>query len=338
MNATKATKNLNAAGTTRSRGFAALLAAGAVLLCAGQVAAQYPSKPVRLIVPFAAGGIVDIIARPVAENIGARWGQPVLVEARPGANGAIASDLVAKGPADGGLLLLTTLSHVVNPVLSKNVPYHPTNDFAGVAMLGNVPSLAVVASGVQAATLKDFVALVKAQPGKFNYLNPGTGTSMHLNSELLKLTAGLDLTSVPYKGLVPGVPDLVSGTLAFSFLSLPLAGPHLKSGRIRALAIASPQRSPQYPEVPTIAEAGYPDAQVVSWYLISMHAKTPREIVARVNEEVNKALTDPEVIKRLSNAGASVAAASTPAEVDTLLKSESARWAKFVRDAKIEAQ
>ncbi len=314
------------------------IVAAALALCAGTAFAQYPSKPARFIVPFAAGGIVDIIARPVAENIAARWGQQVLVEPKPGANGAIAAELVAKAAPDGTLWFLTTLSHVVNPALSKSVPYHPTNDFTGVAILGNVPALAVVHASVPAGTLRELVALARAQPGRLNYLNPGVGTSMHLNTELLKLTAGIDVVSVPYKGLAPGVPDLLAGTLSFSFLSLPLAAPHIKSGRIKALAIASPGRNPLFPDVPTIVEAGFPDAQVVSWYLVSVNAKTPRDIVARINDEVNKALADPEVVKRLEAAGASVAPPSTPAETDALLRSETLRWAKFARDAKIEAQ
>ena len=253
-------------------------------------------------------------------------------------SGAVAAELVAKAAPDGTLWFLTTLSHVVNPALSKSVPYHPTNDFTGVAMLGNVPALAVVHASVPAGTLRELVALARAQPGRLNYLNPGVGTSMHLNTELLKLTAGIDVVSVPYKGLAPGVPDLLGGTLSFSFLSLPLAAPHIKSGRIKALAIASSGRNPLFPDVPTIVEAGFPDAQVVSWYLVSVHAKTPRDIVARINDEVNKALADPEVVKRLEAAGASVALSSTPAETDALLRAETLRWAKFARDAKIEAQ
>lgn len=334
----KATKSANAAGTTRSPGIAALLAACAAVLCAGQAAAQYPSKPVRLLIPVAAGGIVDIVTRPIAESISAHWGQQVLLDIRPGANGAIAAEIVAKSPPDGYTWFLTTLGHVVNPAVNRNVPYHPSNDFTGAAMVADVPALAVVHSSVPANSLKEFVALAKAQPGKLNYLNPGVGTSMHMNAELLKLTAGFDMTSVPYKGLVPGVPDLVTGTLSFSFLSLPLATPHIKSGRLKPLAIASPKRSPQYPDVPTIVEAGFPAAQVVSWYMISVPARTPREIVARVNEAVNRALRDPKVIERLENAGASVAPPSTPAEADALLRAETLRWARFVKDAKIEAQ
>jgi tripartite-type tricarboxylate transporter receptor subunit TctC len=314
-----------------------LIAIAYCLLC-GSALAQFPSKPARLIVPFAAGGIVDIIARPVAEQIGARWGQPVLVEARPGANGAIAAELVAKAPADGHTWFLTTLSHVVNPAFSKSVPYHPTQDFSAIGMVATVPALAVVHSSVPAQSLKELVALARTQPGKLNYLNPGIGTSMHLNTELLKLNAGIDLTSIPYKGLAPGVPDLVGGSLSFSFLSLPLATPHIKSGRLRALAIASPTRSAQFPEVPTIVEAGFPEAQVVSWYLITVSAKTPRDLVTRLNEELQRALNEPEVIRRLEQAGAHVSAAGRPEEADTLLRNETARWARFAREAKIESQ
>ena len=155
---------------------------------------------------------------------------------------------------------------------------------------------------------------------------------------MLKLTAGIDVVAVPYKGLPPAVPDLLSGTLSFGLLSLPLAAPHVKAGKLRALAIASPTRSAQFPDVPTFAEAGFPDAQVVSWFAILLPAKTPRAIVARVNQELDKALRDPEVVRRLENAGANVAAPAKPEEVDAMLKKEVARWAKFVKDAKIEAQ
>ena len=317
----------------------ALIASVVWFLAIGTAAAQaWPTKAIRLVVPYPPGGGTDLVARSVAARVADALGQPIVVDNRGGAGGTIGTDIVAKAAPDGTLWFLTTLSHVVNPALSKSVPYHPTNDFTGVAMLGNVPALAVVHASVPAGTLRELVALARAQPGRLNYLNPGVGTSMHLNTELLKLTAGIDVVSVPYKGLAPGVPDLLAGTLSFSFLSLPLAAPHIKSGRIKALAIASPGRNPLFPDVPTIVEAGFPDAQVVSWYLVSVHAKTPRDIVARINDEVNKALADPEVVKRLEAAGASIAPPSTPADTDALLRSETLRWAKFARDAKIEAQ
>jgi tripartite-type tricarboxylate transporter receptor subunit TctC len=319
--------------------FVARVAALALAFAATAAGAQgYPSKPVRVIVPYPAGGIVEIIARAVLEKVAANWNNPVIVEAKPGANGSIGTDAVAKSAADGHTWLLATLSHTTNPSLQKNVPWHPTNDFAGAAMLATVPALAVVPASLPAKSLKEFVALAKSQPGKLNYLMPGTGTSMHLNSELLKLTAGIDLVAVPYKGLPPAVPDLLSGALSFGLLSLPLAAPHVKAGKLRALAIASPTRSAQFPDVPTFAEAGFPDAQVVSWFAILLPAKTPRAIVAHVNQELDKALRDPEVVRRLENAGANVAAPMKAEEIDTMLKQEVARWAKFVKDARIEAQ
>lgn len=314
--------------------FALLIAA-----VAGTAAAQgYPSKPVRVIVPYPAGGIVEIIARAVVDKVAANWNNPILVEARPGANGSIGTDGVAKSAPDGHTWLLATLSHTTNPSLQKDVPWHPTRDFAGAAMLATVPALAVVPASLPANSLLEFVALAKNHPGKYNYLMPGTGTSMHLNSEALKLAAGIDVVAVPYKGLPPAVPDLLSGTLSFGLLSIPLAAPHIKAGKLRALAIASPERSAQFPEVPTFAEAGFPDAQVVSWFAILLPAKTPGEIVARVNQEIGKALRDPDVVRRLENAGANVAAPLSAQEVDAMLKREVARWAQFVRDAKIQAQ
>jgi len=315
-----------------------LIAALACALATATHAQPYPSKPVRFVVPWPPGGIVEIIGRPVVEKIAQNWGSPIVLEAKPGANASIGTEQVARSAPDGYTWLLATLNHTVNPSLSKNLPWHPTNDFAGVSMIASVPALAVVPANVPAATLKDFVALVKAQPGKLNYLMPGTGTSMHLNTELLKVTAGLDLVPVPYKGLPTGIPDLLAGSLAFSMVSIPLAAPHIASGKLKPLAIGATKRSARFPDVPTFVEAGFADAQVVAWYAFLVPAKTPREIVDRISQETQKALADPEVQKRLEAAGADVAGRSAPAEVDAFLKSETARWAKLVRDAKIEAQ
>jgi tripartite-type tricarboxylate transporter receptor subunit TctC len=299
------------------RAFVVALACAA---SAGVHAQAYPSKPVRFVVPWPPGGIVEIIGRPVVERIAQNWGSPIVLEAKPGANGSIGTEQVAKSAPDGYTWLLATLNHTVNPSLSKNLPWHPTNDFAGVSMIASV------------------VALVKSQPGKLNYLMPGTGTSMHLNTELLKVTAGLDLVPVPYKGLPTGIPDLLAGSLAFSMVSIPLAAPHIASGKLKALAIGATKRSAKFPDVPTFVEAGFAEAQVVAWYAFLVPAKTPRDVVERISQETQKALADPEVQKRLEAAGADVAGRSTPAEVDAFLKSETARWAKLVRDAKIEAQ
>jgi tripartite-type tricarboxylate transporter receptor subunit TctC len=316
-----------------------ILPALLLTLAATAAGAQgYPSKPVRLIVPYPAGGIVEIIARAVVEKVAANWNNPIIVEAKPGANGSIGTDTVAKSAPDGYTWLLATLSHTSNPSLHKDIPWHPTGDFAGAAVLATVPALAVVPASLPATSLLEFVALAKSHPGKFNYLMPGTGSSMHLNSELLKLSAGIDVVAVPYKGLPPAVPDLLSGALSFGLLSEPIAAPHIKAGKLRALAIASPTRSAQFPDVPTFAEAGFPEAQVVSWFAILVPAKTPRAIVASVNQELDGALRDPEVVRRLEGAGANVAAPAKPEEVDAMLKKEVARWAKFVKDARIEAQ
>lgn len=302
------------------------------------LAQSYPSKPVRFIVPWPAGGIVEIVSRSVVEKIAANWGSPILVETKPGANGSIGTEQAAKSVPDGHTWLVATLNHTVNPSLVKNLPWHPTNDFAGVAMIAAVPALAVVPASVPANTLAEFVALAKAQPGRLNYLMPGNGTSMHLNTELLKQTAGIDVVPVPYKGLPPGVPDLLSGAVSFGMLSVPLAAPHLKAGKLKALAIGATRRASQFPDVPTFAEAGYADAQVVSWYAILVPAKTPRDIVERISQETQKALADPDVQKRLANAGADVAVRSTPQEVDAFMRAETTRWAKLVKDARIEAQ
>ena len=302
------------------------------------LAQSYPSKPVKMVVPNPAGGIGDIVARAVVTKVASNWGQPIIVEARPGANGSIGTDSVAKSPADGYTWLLATLAHTTNLSMQKNLPWHPTNDFAGAAMLGDVPALTVVPASIPASSLKEFVAYAKTRPGQLNYLVPGFGTSMHLNTELLKRSAGVDLVPVLYKGLPQSIPDLLSGQLGFGFLSIPLAVPHINAGKLKVLAMAASKRNAQFPEVPTVAEAGFPDAQVVSWYAIVVPAKTPRDIVARVNQEIGKALADPEVVKRLDSAGATVAAPMTPEALDAHLQSEVARWATFFKSVKIDSQ
>lgn len=316
---------------------------GGVALCAAlalqpALAQSYPSKPVKMVVPNPAGGIGDIVARAVVTKVATNLGQPIVVEARPGANGSIGTDSVAKSPADGYTWMLATLAHTTNLSMQKNLPWHPTNDFAGAAMLGDVPALAVVPASVPASSLKEFVAYAKTKPGQINYLVPGFGTSMHLNTELLKIAAGIDLVPILYKGLPQSIPDLLSGQLGFGFLSVPLALPHVNAGKLKTLAIAASKRNAQFPEVPTVAEAGFPDAQVVSWYAVVVPKKTPRQIVARINQEIEKALADPEVIKRLDNAGATVAAPMPPEALDAHLQSEVARWARFFKNVKIDSQ
>ena len=280
--------------------------------------------------PFPAGGIVDLMARSLSDRLAAGLGQPVLVEARPGANGSLGTEAVAKSEPDGHTLVLATLSHVTTPSLMKT-PWHPVKDFAGVAVMGHVANVVVVNPELPAKTLREFVEYAKARPGKVNYINGGAGASQTMSTELLKRNAGLDLVGIGYKGFPPAIPDILAGQVQFSFMPLGVAAPHVRGGKLRALAVASPARSRLFPDVPTMAEAGYADSQVVSWYAYLAPAATPRPVVARLNAEFGKALADPEVIARIEKIGGEPLPAGKPEDVDALLARELERWTRLVQ-------
>ncbi len=301
-------------------------------LHASQALAQWsPTKPLRIIVPFPAGGIVDLMARTVSDRLTASLGQPVLVEARPGANGSIGIDAVAKADPDGHTILLATLSNATLPAF-VNVPWNATRDFAGVAMLGEVPNLVVVPSTLEPKTLKEFVEYAKARPGALNYANGGNGTSPTLGVERLKKNTGIQLVGIGYKGFPPVIPDLISGQLHFSLVPIGVAAPHVKSGKLRALAVAAPVRNKQFPDVPTMAEAGFPESPVISWYAFLVPAATPKPVIDRLNREMAKAVAEPDVITRIEAVGGSAMAAGKPAEVDAMLAKEVDFWARFIKE------
>jgi len=299
-------------------------------LAAGLNAQTFPSKPLHIIVPFPAGGIVDLMARSLSDNLSAGLGQPVLVEARPGANASIGTEAVAKSEPDGYTMVLATLSHVTTPLLTKT-PWNPVKDFAGVAVMGHVANIAVVNPDLPAKTLREFVEYARARPGKVNYINGGAGTSQTMSAELFKRNAGVDLVAVGYKGFPPAIPDILAGQVQFSFMPLGVAAPHVRSGKLRALAVAAPARSKLFPEVPTMAEAGYADSQVVSWYAFLVPAATPRPVIARLNAEFAKALADPGAIARIEKIGGEPLPAGKPEEVDAMLLREVDRWTKLVQ-------
>jgi tripartite-type tricarboxylate transporter receptor subunit TctC len=307
-------------------GFALLLVSFAV----ASRAQTFPTKPLRIVVPYPAGGIVDLMARSLNEKVAAGLGQPVLVEARPGANASLGTEAVAKSDPDGHTLVLATLAHVTTPALAKT-PWHPVKDFAGVAMMGHVANMAVVNPGLPAKTLREFVDYAKARPGKVNYINGGAGASQTMSTELLKRNVGIDLVSIGYKGFPPAIPDILAGQVQFAFMPFGVAAPHLASGKLRALAIAAPSRSKQFPDVPTMAEAGYADSQVVSWYAYLVPAATPKPVVARLNAEFAKALADPEVVARIEKIGGEPLPAGKPGDVDAMIAKESERWTKLVQ-------
>jgi tripartite-type tricarboxylate transporter receptor subunit TctC len=281
-------------------------------------------------VPFPAGGIVDLMARTLNEKLAAGLGQPVLVEARPGANGSLGTEAVAKSDADGHSLVLATLSHVTTPALMKT-PWHPLRDFAGVAVMGHVANVVVIHPELPPRTLREFVDYAKARPGKINYINAGAGASQTMSAELFKRNAGLDLVGIGYKGFPPAIPDILSGQVQFSFMPFGVAAPHVRGGKLRALAVASPARSRQFPDVPTMAEVGHADSQVISWYAYLVPAATPKATVARLNAEFTKALADPDVIARIEKIGGDPLPAGKPEEVDAMLARELERWTKLVQ-------
>ena len=320
---------------TRRTAVAGLLATASAMPAQAQA---FPSKPLRFLIPFPAGGIVDIVGRAVGEKMAALLGQPVVMDNRPGGNSAIATDIVAKAAPDGYTWLLATVSHVVAPHLQK-VEFDPIGDFAGVAYLANVPAIAVVPDASRFKTMAELVAAAKAGPGSLTYLNPGAGTSIHLNMELLRQRTGATLTSIPYRGLPPGIPDLLEGRIDLALLSPPLCLQHIKAGRLRGLAIAGNSRHRDLPDVPTFPEAGLSDSVVESWYTILVPSRTPGNVIARLHNTAVEALKEAEVLKRLDNAAAvPPATAVSPADVEALIRRDFARYGELVKVAGIKVE
>ncbi len=308
----------------------AALSAGTALVLSSRASAQsYPARPIRFLVPYPVGGIVDIVARTIAEPMQAELGQPIVVDPRPGGNSTLATALVTQAPADGYTWVIATLNHVVAPQLQP-VAYDPLKDFQGVALVAYATSLATVHPSVPAATLDELVAYGRANPGKLNYLNPGNGSSIHLAAELLKSRAGFDMTSVPYRGIPPGVNDLLEGRLQVGILPTPLAVPHVKSGKLRAIGFNGDKRAAVLPDVPTFTEQGFSDAQVTSWYTIAVRAGTPPAVVQRIHAAAAKAVSLPETHARLEKASCETPPRRTPAEIQALYTSDFSHYGELV--------
>ena len=316
---------------------ATLGTATALALTQGAGAQAYPNKPIRILVPFPAGGIVDIVTRALADPMQADLGQTVVVEPKPGGNSTLATAMIPQLPADGYNSVMATISHVVVPHLQP-VSYDALADFQPVALATVATSVATVNPSLPVKTLKELVDYAKANPGKLNYLNPGNGTSLHLSTELLKNQYKLDITPVPYRGVPPGVPDLLEGRLQVGWLPGPLAIQHVQSGKLRALAVLADKRLATLPDVPTFAEAGFADAQVMSWYVIAVRAGTPAPIVERLHASALKALQDPATRDRLTKAGCEVPPPLSPAEILAMWKADYVRYGKLVKEAGIKAE
>jgi len=305
--------------------FLALLAAHPAL-----AQGDYPAKPVRMIVGFAAGGISDVLGRAVAITLSKQLGQQVVVENKPGAGTNIANELVAKSPADGYTLLFTSPAVAINMSLYRAPPYDALRDFAGVAIFSESTNLLVVPASLPVQSVKELVALAKDRPGSLNYSSAGQGTTQHLAGELFKLRTGTDIVHVPYKGSAPSLTALIAGEVQLSFVNPVAAGPHVKSGRLRALAVAGAKRTALLPDVPTMKEAGVEGVEVPLWYGLLAPKATPRDIVRTLAKAVASASHSAEMRQKLAQDGAEPVG-NTPAEFDRQLREEIARWAEVVR-------
>lgn len=302
-----------------------------ILAGAGNAAAaDYPGKPVRLLVGYSAGGATDVIARLVAQKLSTQMGQQFIVENKPGANGNIAAELVARAVPDGLTLYVAAINNTINASLYNNLSFNFERDFAPVSLIATVPNILVVHPSVPAKNVKEFIEFAKKKPGEINFASSGSGSSIHMSGELFKMMTGVDMLHVPYKGSAPAVTDLLGGRVQAMFDNAPSALPNVQNGRLRALAITSAKRSEALPDLPTMIEAGLPGYEVNSWFALVAPANTPREIVARLNEEVNKALRNPDVRASLAKLGADPSG-TTPEQLRTFISSETARWAKVVK-------
>lgn len=310
------------------------VAAGLAMLLGTPAVAQtsYPSQPLKLIVPYPAGGATDTLARTIGQKLQEAWGQPALVENRPGAGGTIGNQFVAKAPADGHTMLIAITALIQQPMLMEKLPYDPLKDFAPVTMIARSPSMLAVPLDSPAKNLKDFVAMVKASPGKYNFGSYGAGTSAHIQGALLNMQAGIDLVHVPFQGAAPLVTNLVGGQLASAFIDSASARPHLKS--MRPLAVTGTQRMPGLPEVPTFAELGYHSFDPYGWFGVFLPAGTPAPVVQKLSEEVNRILRMPEVSAKIEALGLQVAG-DRPEEFQKILRTDAAIYARIIKDANI---
>ena len=314
-----------------------VLAAALLAAALPSVAQTWPAKPVKIVVPFPAGGPTDVLTRSIADRLGAQLGQPVVVENKPGAGGAIGADFVAKSPPDGYTLVMATSStHSIGPYLSK-LPYDPAKDFTPVVWVGNATNILVVNKDLPVDSVKDLIALAKKDPGRLNYATSGIGTVVHLTSEYFASMAGIKLTHVPYKGVQQSIPDLISGQVSILFDNIMTAQPNVKAGKVKALAISSPKRSPLVPDVPTVAESGLPGFSSVTWFGILGPANTPKAVVDRVNAEANKVLALPEIQARFAQMGFDPAG-GTPAQFAQTMERDSQKWSKVIHDAGVKPE
>jgi tripartite-type tricarboxylate transporter receptor subunit TctC len=319
----------------RSKSLAALLTVAALSATLPVAAQDYPRKQIEIVVPFVAGGTTDNIARLIAQRFSESWGQTVIVNNRPGGGSTIGTNAVAKAAPDGHTLLVTTIGFAINAGMQK-LPYDPIKDFAAITELASLPLMLVVHSSLPATNLKEFVALVKSKPGGWDYASSGSGTSPHLATEMFKSMAGIDLVHVPYKGNAEAMNALLGGHVKIYFTLVPAALQHVRAGTLRALAVTTEKRLPYLPDVPTVAEEGFPGYEISSWQGAFAPAGTPKDIVAKINGELVRLVNTPEVRARMAREGADPVG-SAPEAFAERVKSEIAKWSKVTKDAGLAA-
>jgi tripartite-type tricarboxylate transporter receptor subunit TctC len=325
-----------------SRPLRAIFAGLAILLtaalCAPAVHAQdYPTRPIRMIVPYPPAGGTDIVARTISEPLAAVLGQPIIIENRGGAAGNLGTDVAAKSAPDGYTILFTLSSHTINPKLYDKLPFDVEKDFTPVSLAAYIPQILVANPSLPANNVKELIALAKAEPGKLNFASVGTGSPGHIAGELFKLKTGTNMVHVPYKGGGPAVTDTLGGQVQLLFVSMPAALQYVKAGKLKAIAVTSDKRSAAAPDIPTIAESGVPDCIVNSWYGALVPARTPPAIVAKLQAAFAKVLQMPQVRERLFAQGAE-ATFSTSAEFERLIHDELKQWEFVIREAKIKPE
>ncbi|WP_457581303.1 Bug family tripartite tricarboxylate transporter substrate binding protein [Ensifer canadensis] len=314
-------------------GFTALTVFGSGIQANAQ---GFPDRAVTLVVPFAAGGSTDVVARIVAQKMSEDLGQQVIVQNVAGAGGNLGADNVARADPDGYTILMGTVAtHALNPLILKTKPYDPEKDFAPISLLVVVPNVLVVNPELPAKTVEELLALLKAKPDEYAYASSGNGTPLHLSGELFKKMAGVSMQHIPYKGAGPALNDVIGNQVPIMFDNLPSSSSHIKAGTLRALAVTTAERAPSFPDVPTVAEAGIPGYETYTWNALFAPANTPEPVVARLNEAANKALADPAVVERMKEFSATIVG-STPQELGAHVKAELEKWTPVVRDANIQ--
>lgn len=311
-----------------------MAAAGATASAASEP--SYPSKPIRMLVGFSPGGGTDVAARIIGKKLAEAWNQQIVIDNRAGAGGLVAFEMTAKANPDGYTLLATSPSFAIQPSIAAKLPYEPIRDFAPITQASSAPYVLVLYPGVEARSVKELIGFAKAHPGKLNYASGGIGSAQHLTAELFRLMAGIQIVHVPYKGAV-SVPDVIAGRIQMLFSGVPQALPHVQGGRLRALAVTTPARSPAVPEVPTVAEAGVPGFEVTVWYGILATGRTPKAIIDKLNREIVRALQSADVRQQLMSLGLEPVG-NTPAQFGATIKAEIAQWAQVVKQAGIKAE